>query len=214
MNQTTIIQNTVDFVKKTMDGQGAGHDYWHAWRVWNLAKKIARSEGGDLFVIQLAALLHDVDDYKFAGNGKTVKAKAFLEKQGLNEKTITTICQVISGVSFKGAKVKHEIKTIEGKIVQDADRLDALGAIGIGRAFAYGGSKGRLEHHPEAKTVLHSTFEEYKARQSTTINHFHEKILLLKERMNTKTAKKIAAKRHAFTKKFIDEYMKEWSEAR
>lgn len=178
-----------------------------------MAKKIAKREGGDLFIIELAALLHDIADWKFY-NGDTKagskKAKTLLKNLGVDDKTIKYICHIIDNISFKGAGVKNKIKTREGKIVQDADRLDVIGAIGIARTFAYGGHKGREIYNPEIKPKLHKSFKAYKDAKTTSINHFFEKLLLLKNRLNTKTARKIAEKRHKFLENYLKQFFKEW----
>jgi len=212
MNKKLIIQKTKEYVKKTLLGEATGHDWWHAWRVWRLAKKIAKKEGGDLFVIELAALLHDVEDWKFSKK-KTPRVsltKKWLKELKVNQKTIDHICHIIKNVSFKGAGVKNKIKTKEGKIVQDANRLDVLGAIGIARVFTFGGYRGVEIYNPNLKPRLHKSFKEYKTLKTTAINHFYEKVLLLKDRLNTKTAKKMAIQRHKFVEQFLDRFFKEW----
>lgn len=214
MNKEKIIQKVKDYIKKTLKNEPTGHDWWHGWRVWKMAREISKKEGGDLFIIELAALLHDIADWKFyggdikAGSGK---AKTLLKNLGVDDKSIKHICYIIDNVSFRGAGVKNKIKTKEGKIVQDADRLDVIGAIGIARTFAYGGFKGREIYNPAIKPKLHKSFKEYKENKSTSINHFYEKLLLLKNRLNTKTAKKIAQKRHEFLKNYLRQFFKEWA---
>jgi uncharacterized protein len=212
MNKKSIIQKIKKRVKRLLKCETTGHDWWHAWRVWKIAKKIAKKEGGDLFVIELAALLHDVEDWKFnkRKNSEINLAKKWLSELKVDKKIINHICHIIKNISFKGAKVKNKIKTKEGKIVQDADRLDVLGAIGIARTFAYGGYKGREIYNPKIKPRLHRTFKEYREAKSTSINHFYEKLLLLKDRLNTKTAKKMAIKRHQFLEQFLKEFFTEW----
>jgi len=178
-----------------------------------MSKEIAKKEGGDLFIIELAALLHDVADWKFHdGNLRAggEKAKTLLKNLGVNDKSIRHICHIIDNVSFKGAGVKNKIKTKEGMIVQDADRLDVIGAIGIARTLAYGGFIGREIYNPEIKPKLHKSFKEYKDSKGTSINHFYEKLLLLKDRLNTKTAKKIAQKRHRFLENYLKQFFEEW----
>lgn len=214
MNRNKIIEEVKKYLKKTFKGEATGHDWWHAWRVWKMSKEIAQKEGGNLFIIELAALLHDIADWKFHdGNIKagSEKAKTLLKKLGVDDKSIKHICHIIDNVSFKGAGVKNEIKTKEGMIVQDADRLDVIGAIGIARTFAYGGFKGREIYNPEIKPKLHKSFEEYKDSKSTSINHFYEKLLLLKDRLNTKTAKKITQKRHKFLENYLKQFFEEWA---
>ena len=213
MDKKTIISQTITFVKQQLKGDATGHDWWHVHRVWHMALTLAEKEGADLFVVQLAALLHDIADWKFhAGDDKKggVIARQWLESLGLEEKVIGHVCQIVSDISFKGASVATHMKTIEGKVVQDADRLDALGAIGIARAFAYGGYKGRPMFNPKIEPVLHQSFDQYKANKGTTINHFHEKLFLLKDRMNTTAAKRIAEERHCYMEEFVGRFKKEW----
>ena len=213
MDKKTIISQTITFVKQQLKGDATGHDWWHVHRVWHMALTLAEKEGADLFVVQLAALLHDIADWKFHdGDDKKgeVIARQWLESLGLEEKVISHVCQIVSDISFKGAGVATNMKTIEGKVVQDADRLDAIGAIGIARAFAYGGYKKREMYNPEIEPLLHQSFEQYKNSEGTTVNHFHEKLLLLKNRMNTQSALKIAEERHQFMEVFLDKFLKEW----
>jgi len=208
-----VIRNTVDYVKREMEGDSSGHDWWHVYRVWKTAAQIGKEEGADLFSVELASLLHDLDDYKLTGGGETdepKRAKEWLEKQNIGQEIISRVCEIIEMMSFKGAKVDSIMKTKEGMIVQDADRLDAIGAIGIGRTFAFGGAKGREMYNPEIKPQAHTSFEQYKASQSSTVNHFYEKLLLLKDLMNTKTGKAMAEERHRFMEEFLDRFFKEW----
>jgi len=214
MNKKLIIKNTEEFIKNKLSGEGSGHDWWHIYRVWNNALYIGKREKADMFVVQLAALLHDISDWKFNNGDDTVGpklAREWLEKQKVEEEIISHVCEIIKDLSFKGAGVKSQMPTIEGMIVQDSDRLDAIGAIGIARTFAYGGHKNNEMYNPNIKPALHTSFEQYKNNSSSTINHFYEKLLLLKDLMNTETAKKIAEKRHKYMEKFLDEFYKEWS---
>jgi uncharacterized protein len=212
MNEQQIIEQTIAHVKQEMLGEGSGHDWWHVHRVWINAKNIAAGEHANLFVVELAALLHDIADWKF-NDGDDTKggevAKAWLSKFDIDANTITHICDIINHLSYKGAGVETSMSSIEGQIVQDADRLDAIGAIGIARTFAYGGSKNREIYNPDIVPQMHNSFEEYKNSEGSTINHFYEKLLLLKDRMNTKTAKIIAAERHAFMLNFLEQFYKE-----
>ncbi len=210
MNNQEIINKTVEYVKSLLLGDSSGHDWWHVYRVWKMSIKLAEKEDADLFIVQLAALLHDIDDWKFNSHGEPVLAKKFMGELSLDKKIISDVCDIIKNLSFKGAGVSSVMGTKEGMVVQDADRLDAIGAIGIARTFAYGGSKAREIYDPEIKPIMHQTFEEYKKSKSPTINHFYEKLLLLKDRMNTKTAKKIAEHRHKFMEDFLEEFFKEW----
>ena len=208
-----VINKVINYLGSNFKNEDTGHDYWHFIRVWKMAKKIAEAEGGDLLIIELGALLHDIADWKFNNGTNEVgieKAKILLKDFGVSEEIIENVCHIIDNVSFKGAKVKNYIATIEGKIVQDADRLDAIGAIGIARAFAYGGGMGREIYNPDIKPRMHASFEEYKNSKGTSINHFYEKLLLLKNMLNTKTAKKIAEKRHKFMKDYLVQFFKEW----
>jgi uncharacterized protein len=205
-----IINKTKEFVKKELDGETTGHDWWHAWRVWNMARKIAKQEGGDLFVIEMAALLHDIDDWKFSKNNNYCKTEFFLKKIKIDKDNFFAIMQIIKNISFKGGGVKPVPMSFEGKIVQDADKLDAIGAIGIARVFAYSGSVKRQIHNPKIKPKNYKSFKAYKNSESTSINHFYEKLLLLKNRMNMKTAKKIALKRHKFIEVYLKEFFNEW----
>ena len=213
MNENKVIQEVKKYLKENFKGEATGHDWWHIFRVWKMAKEIAKREGGDLFIIELAALLHDIADWKFhGGNTKasSEKAKILLNKYNINDKIIKHICHIVDNVSFKGAGVKNKIKTKEGMIVQDADRLDVIGAIGIARTFAYGGFRGRQIYDPEIKPKLHKTFREYRNAKSASINHFYEKLLFLKDRLNTKTAKEIVRKRHKFLEEYLKQFFKEW----
>jgi uncharacterized protein len=178
-----------------------------------MSKRLAQSEKADMFVVELAALLHDIADWKFNKGRFDIGpkiAREWLKKLKVEEPTIAHICEIVKNISFKGAGVKNLINTKEGMIVQDADRLDALGAIGIARTFAYGGYVGREIYDPEIKPVKRRTFSAYKNAKSSSVNHFYKKLLLLKDRMNTKSAKKIAAKRHQFVKAYLDRFYKEW----
>ncbi len=212
--QEEIIRRTAEYVRSLLEGESSGHDWWHVYRVWKMSLRIAEEEGGvDLFVVQLAALLHDIADWKFHGGDDTVGpklAKEWLEKLNVDEEVISHVCEIIENLSFKGAGVRTKMQTKEGMIVQDADRLDALGAIGIARCFATGGKMGNVLHDPEAKPRYHRTFEEYKRSRSTSINHFYEKLLLLKDMMNTETARRIAEDRHRFMEKFLERFFDEW----
>jgi uncharacterized protein len=196
-----------------LEGEGSGHDWWHVYRVWQTAKDISKKEKSDSFIVELAALLHDIADWKFHNGDETVGPKIagkWLTSQGLNSESVKTVQEIIEDVSFKGAGVKKKIRSKEGKIVQDADRLDAMGAIGIARCFAYGGFKHYGIYNPEIKPKIHKTAEEYRRSKSSSINHFYEKLLLLRNLMNTRTAKKMAEKRHKFMKNYLNEFFKEW----
>ncbi len=214
MIKKEVISKVLDYLELNFKNESTGHDYWHFVRVQKMAKKISKEEGGDLFVIELAALLHDVADWKFNGGTNEAgieKAKVLLNSFGVNQEVINQVCYIIDNISFKGAKVKNSMASKEGKIVQDADKLDAIGAIGIARAFAYGGKMGREIYNPGIKPIMHGSFEEYKNSKGTSINHFYEKLLLLEKLMNTKTGKNIARERSKFVKIYLKEFFKEWN---
>ena len=205
---------TINFVKEKLEGAEAGHDWFHIERVWKLSKKIAEKEGGNLEVIELSALLHDIADPKFHNGDETLAlkiSKDFLEEIHVNAELIEQVLFVIKNISFKNRAEAPENPPLELQIVQDADRLDAIGAIGIARTFNFGGFKNNLMYHPEIKPNLGMNKEEYKKSNGTTINHFYEKLLLLKDLMNTETGKKIASERHDFMLQFLDEFYKEWN---
>ena len=205
---------TINFVKEKLEGAEAGHDWFHIERVWKLSKKIAEKEGGNLEVIELSALLHDIADPKFHNGDETLAlkiSKNFLEEIHVNAELIEQVLFVIKNISFKNRAEAPENLPLELQIVQDADRLDAIGAIGIARTFNFGGFKNNLMYHPEIKPNLGMNKEEYKKSNGTTINHFYEKLLLLKDLMNTETAKRIASERHDFMLQFLDEFYKEWN---
>ena len=205
---------TINFVKEKLEGAEAGHDWFHIERVWKLSKKIAEKEGGNLEVIELSALLHDIADPKFHNGDETLALKIsqnFLEEIQVDAELIEQVLFVIKNISFKNRAEAPENPPLELQIVQDADRLDAIGAIGIARTFNFGGFKNNLMYHPEIKPNQGMNKEEYKKSNGTTINHFYEKLLLLKDLMNTETAKKIASERHNFMLQFLDEFYKEWN---
>lgn len=207
---TELLKKGLLFIKEIFAKDYSGHDYYHSVRVLNLATTICKEEGGDLEIVQLAALLHDVDDYKlFHSEGAYVNAINFMQTNGYSEEVIISICNLISSISFKGTGTVIPDR-LEGRIVQDADRLDAIGAIGIARTFAYGGSKSRSIYNPEDKPKEAMSFEEYKNNNGSSINHFYEKLLKLKDLMNTGTGKKIAEHRHAYMKGYLDEFYAEW----
>ncbi len=200
-------------MESRLSGESSGHDWWHIDRVWRMAIRIAEAEKADRTVVELAALLHDIADWKLHNGDETAglhQAETFLGRTGIDADTRAHVLDILSNLSFKGAGVATPMKTLEGCVVQDADRLDALGALGIARAFAYGGNKNRLIHHPNQQPVLHRNFEEYKSSRGPTINHFFEKLLLLKDRMNTATAKQIAEDRHRFLEQYLNRFFKEW----
>lgn len=211
--QQEQIDKIAELVKQRLSGEGSGHDWWHIYRVWQLAKHINIQEQGDDFVVQLAALLHDIADWKFHNHDENIgpqAAKEILQHINVNESIVERVCDIVGTISFLGAGEKNKISTLEGKIVQDVDRLDAIGAIGIARTFAYGGYAHRPMYNPEHKPSENQTKEEYMNNNSPTINHFYEKLLLLKDRMNTKTGREIAENRHAFMEHYLDQFYAEW----
>lgn len=213
MNQHAILEKTVAFVKDTLANAEGGHDWWHTYRVWKSARHIAESEKVDVFVVELGTLLHDIADSKFHGGDEEVgprKAREFLNALGIEEQVIAHIEMIITHISFKGGRHKQEFRSPELDVIQDADRLDALGAIGIARCFSYGGHKNRGLYDPGIAPNLHMTRQEYKNSTAPSLNHFYEKLLLLRDRMNTSAGKYLALHRHRFMEQFLDEFYKEW----
>ena len=210
---TELIERTAEYVRRALADEGSGHDWWHVRRVWTMARRIGRAEGADLLVVELAALLHDIADWKAHGGDCSVGpevAGKWLDSLGAEPAVARHVREIVAGISFKGAGVEQPELSLEGKVVQDADRLDAIGAIGIARAFAYGGSKGRLIHDPDARPMNHDTAESYLNRPGTTINHFYEKLLLLRDRMNTATGRTLAEERHRFMEEYLRRFYEEW----
>ena len=208
---TNIIEDAIQFVKNLFENEYSGHDYFHTMRVYKTATKLAQRENANLLTVQLASLLHDVDDVKLSPETSENKDRAvgFLKEHGMPDDEIKNICTIIGEVSFKGTDSIVPL-SIEGKCVQDADRLDAIGAIGIARAFAYGGSHHRLMYDPAVKPSLQMNEADYRKSQSTTINRFYEKLFLLKGMMNTASAKRIAGQREAFMRAYVSQFMAEW----
>ena len=214
MNKETVIQKTIDFVKEVLSEAEGGHDWWHIYRVWKLSKHIAQTENVDMFIVELGALLHDIADSKFHDGDEKIgprKAREFLSSLNVEENIIIHVENIISNISFKGGNHTQKFKSLELDVIQDADRLDAVGAIGIARTFNYGGHKNREIYNPEIKPNLNMSKEEYKNSNAPTLNHFYEKLLLLKDRMNTNTGKSMAEHRHKFMEQFLDEFYKEWN---
>ncbi|MFM2229821.1 MAG: hypothetical protein RL607_1079 [Bacteroidota bacterium] len=212
-----IVDVTISYVKKQLEGAEAGHDWFHIERVYRNALHIADQENCNREVVQLAALLHDIADSKFHGGDENIgpkTARTFLESQKVEEATIDHVVKIIENISFKGGKTARTFSSLELDIVQDADRLDAIGAIGIARTFNYGGFKNRPLYDPAIAPNMHMTKEEYKASNAPTINHFYEKLLLLKDRMNTSAGKKIAEERHRFMEVFLAQFYAEWEGAK
>lgn len=209
----SIIDNTIVFVKEKLQNAEAGHDWFHIERVYKNALLIASNEDCDLTIVKLGALLHDIADSKFNDGDETVGpkvAREFLITQNASEEIITHVVNIIENISFKGGNFEKKFTSKELEIVQDADRLDALGAIGIARTFNYGGFKNRPLYNPAIAPVLNMTKEEYKNSESPTLNHFYEKLLLLKDKMNTEAGRKLAQKRHQFMEHFLSQFYAEW----
>ena len=215
MNKSEILNKTVQFVKTTLQGAEGGHDWFHIERVWKNAKLIAKDEEADLFIVELGSLLHDIADSKFYDGDENIgpeKSRNFLKSLGIEETIILHIENIIKNISYKNSLELNgsKFQSIELDVIQDADRLDAIGAIGIARAFNYGGFKNRALHDPDIKPDLKQSKEAYKKSTAPTITHFYEKLLLLKDQMNTKTGIQIAAKRHEFMEQYLDQFYKEW----
>lgn len=211
MDKNTIVQNATEYVRRELEGEGSGHDWWHIVRVTRLAQEIAEKENADEFICTLAALLHDIADEKLneCEAYGLKKVKDFLTTQSLDEQLIEVILEIISSISFKGGHgVKPEL--LEAKVVQDADRLDAIGAIGIARCFLYAGFRGHLMYDPNISPRTQMSKEEYRSNEGTAINHFYEKLLKLKDRMNTDTARQMAESRHRFMEQYLEQFAQEW----
>ena len=211
--QRVLVNQTIEFVKHELAKAEGGHDWWHIWRVWKLSVKIAQTEHVDMFVVELGALLHDIADSKFHHGNETLgpqKARKFMQPLGVDEAVIDHVVKIVGHISYSAGMEKQSFRSNELDVIQDADRLDAMGAIGIARAFNYGGFKNREIFNPEIKPNLTMTKEEYKRNSAPTINHFYEKLLLLKEKMNTDTGKRMAIQRHEFLEKFLDQFYQEW----
>jgi uncharacterized protein len=209
----TLIDNTILFVKQQLENAEGGHDWFHIERVYKNALLIAEGEDCDLTVVKLGALLHDIADSKFHSGDETIGpkiAREFLESQNVKEEIILHVIAIIENISFKGGNFEKKFNSKELAIVQDADRLDAIGAIGIARTFNYGGFKNRPLYNPNIQPNMSMNKEEYKNSESPTLNHFYEKLLLLKDKMNTETGKKIAKKRHDFMVHFLAQFYAEW----
>ena len=209
----TIIDKTILFVKKQLQDAEGGHDWFHIERVFKNAVLIAQEEVCDVTVVKLGALLHDIADSKFHDGDEEIGpkiAREFLASENVSEEIIEHIIQIIKNISFKGGNFQKTFSSKESEIVQDADRLDALGAIGIARTFNYGGFKNRAIYNPSISPKLNMTKEEYKKSDSPTLNHFYEKLLLLKDKMNTQKGKTVAEERHQFMEHYLEQFYKEW----
>lgn len=213
MEQQELITRTIAYVRRELQHAEGGHDWFHIERVWKTAKTIAQGESVNMLVVELGALLHDIADSKFHGGDEEIgprKARTFLEQQGVEASIVAQVVNIIQFIGFKGGKERAAFASPELAVVQDADRLDAMGAIGIARAFNYGGFKGRELYNPAILPNLHMSKEEYKKSTAPTINHFYEKLLLLKELMNTETGKHLAQERHRFMEQYLEQFYREW----
>ena len=214
MNNPDLISKTITFVKQQLAGAEGGHDWFHIERVYKNSMLISKSETCDETVVKLGALLHDIADSKFHDGDETIgpkTARAFLESQNVDETIVIHVLNIIENISFKGGNFEKKFHSKELEIVQDADRLDAIGAIGIARAFNYGGFKNRPLYNPDIAPNLHMSKEEYKSNEAPTLNHFYEKLLLLKDKMNTETGKQIAQERHHYMELFLSQFYAEWN---
>lgn len=212
-DEATLVSRVAAHIQAKFADESSGHDWHHIDRVWKLARQIAKEEGADQEVVELAALVHDIADWKFHAGDDSVgprEAERLLRQEGASEEVVDHVADIVATISFKGAGVRREMRTLEGKCVQDADRLDAIGAIGIARCFAYGGHAGRLMYDPGIPPVMHATAEAYKSAKGTSLNHFYEKLFLLKDRMNTRTGRLLADERHRFMEDFVARFLQEW----
>ena len=213
MSQKEIINKTIRFVKETLTDAESGHDWFHIERVYKNALLISKNEKADVFIVSLGALLHDIADSKFHNGDETMGPKIaskFLGDLNVEKNVIDHVVKIIENTSFKGGNEIQKFSSVELDVIQDADRLDAIGAVGIARTFNYGGFKNRALYNPDIKPNLHMSKAEYKASTAPTINHFYEKLLLLKDKMNTETGSQIAKERHEFMETFLNQFYKEW----
>ena len=211
--QSALIERVAAQIRRRFVGESSGHDWYHIQRVWKLTQQIAAREGANLEIAELGALVHDIADWKFCAGDETVgprEARRLLSDEGVPGNVIEAVADIVATISFKGAGVTTAMKTLEGQCVQDADRLDAMGAIGIARCFAYGGHAGRAMYDPDVHPTMHATAEAYKSAKGTSLNHFHEKLFLLKDRMNTASGRAMAEERHRYMMEFVDRFLHEW----
>lgn len=211
--QSALIERVAAQIRRRFVGESSGHDWYHIQRVWKLTQQIAAQEGANLEIAELGALVHDIADWKFCAGDETVgprEARRLLSDEGVPGDVIEAVADIVATISFKGAGVTTAMKTLEGQCVQDADRLDAMGAIGIARCFAYGGHAGRAMYDPDVHPTMHATAEAYKSAKGTSLNHFHEKLFLLKDRMNTASGRAMAEERHRYMMEFVDRFLHEW----
>ncbi len=212
-----LLERVAGHIRARFLSENSGHDWHHIHRVWTLARQIAVQEGANQEIVELGALVHDIADWKFHNGDESVgprEAERLLVQEGASAGIIGPVVEIVATISYKGAGVNTEMRTLEGQCVQDADRLDAMGAIGIARCFAYGGHAGRLIHDPDVPPVLHETAEAYKTAKGTSLNHFYEKLFLLKGRMNTSSGRVLAEVRHQFMEDFVREFLIEWGDTR
>lgn len=208
-----LVERVAEHVKARFLAESSGHDWHHINRVRKLARQIAAQEGANQEVVELGALVHDIADWKFHGGDETVgprEAERLLAREGAPPSVVLPVVEIVATISFKGAGVSSAMRTLEGQCVQDADRLDAIGAIGIARCFAYGGHAGRPMHDPDIPPVLHGSAAAYKAAKGPSLNHFYEKLFLLKERMNTPSGRALAEVRHQVMETFVAQFLSEW----
>jgi uncharacterized protein len=213
---SALVERVAEHIKARFLLESSGHDWYHIERVWKLSRQLAVAEGADREIAELAALVHDIADWKFHAGDETIgprEAERLLVQEGAPPELVAPVVDIVAGISYKGAGVSTAMKTLEGQCVQDADRLDAMGAIGIARCFAYGGHAGRLLHAPELAPVLHATAAAYKAAKGTSLNHFYEKLFLLKARMNTASGRGLAERRHQFMEDFVSQFLAEWGDS-
>ena len=216
MTESEILQKTAHYVEEKLTGEGSGHDWWHIVRVRQMAERLAVEEGANSFICEIAALVHDLADEKVAGSEEAGLAEVhrLLDSLGLSDHQTQEILMIIQGISYKGGTLRDVPLTLEGKIVQDADRLDAIGAIGIARTMVFSGHKQRPIHDPQVAVREQMTLEEYRSNQGTAISHFYEKLLKLKDLMNTETAKRLAQGRHEFLESYLEQFYAEWEARR
>jgi uncharacterized protein len=208
-----LVCRVAEHIKAKFASESSGHDWHHIHRVWKVARQIGAREAVNQEVVELGALVHDIADWKFHDGDDSVgprEAERLLKIEGASAEVIEQVVEIVATISYKGAGVTTDMKSLEGQCVQDADRLDAMGAIGIARCFAYGGHAGRLMYDPEAPPVMHATAEAYKASKGHSLNHFYEKLFLLKDRMNTETGKAMAEERHRFMEQYVAQFLQEW----
>lgn len=213
MGVPDLIERAAEHIRGLLAADASGHDWWHIWRVWRTARWLAKREGADVAVCELAALLHDVADWKFHGGDLEAgprAAREWLTAAGAEPGLVDSVVAIVAAVTFKGAGVATPAPSLEAACVQDADRLDAIGAIGVARAFAYGGATGRMMHDPTRPPQPHADFTAYRGNDGPTVNHFQEKLLLLRDRMQTASGRELAERRHAFLERFLAEFHAQW----